>query len=123
MRKTIERAARCHGMRAVLPLVVLGLLAAGCATPDAGPTFALGGSFTSAFDSADRADFNAVVAPYSDDVAFLESFPEQFSIRGITGGCEQLRATLQSKDYVASVGTCRSESDPGGDPDRATSSG
>lgn len=107
-------------MRWTAPVLVAFL--AGCASPDSGPTFALSGSFTAEFDSADRADFNAVVAPYSDDVLFLESFPEQFSIRGIEGGCEQLRATLSGKDYVATVSTCRQETADAGDPGGATSS-
>lgn len=103
------------------PALVL-LLLAGCAAPDDETTFALSGSFTAEFDSADRADFQATVAPYADDVLFLESFPEQFSVRGIAGGCEQLRATLDAKDYVATVSTCRAESDATGDPDEPTSS-
>lgn len=109
------------GMR--LPaFLAAAILLAGCASPAAGPTFALSGAFTPERTQQDLDEFHAIVAPYSDDVAILESFPEQFSIRGITGGCEQLRATLDAKDYVASVGTCRVETEGTGDPDEATSS-
>lgn len=121
--KDVEAQARCPVVRSALLLAALVLALGGCASPDDGPTFSLSGSFTAEFDEADRAEFNAIVAPYSDDVAFLESFPEQFSIRGIEGGCEQLRATLGGKDYVATVSTCREETTTGaGDPDEATSS-
>lgn len=92
-------------------LLVAGLafLLSGCATAEEGPQFRLGGSFTADRTDQDIAEFNAIVKPYSDDVALLESFPEQFVVSHIAGGCEQLRATLQSKDYIASVGACTKE--------------
>lgn len=85
------------------------LLLAGCASAGEGPSFRLSGAFTADRTQADLDDFHATVAPYSDDVALLESFPEQFVVHGIVGGCEQLRATLQAKDYVASVSACAAE--------------
>lgn len=97
--------------------IALVVLLSGCAAPDPSPTFSLSGSFTADRTQGDLDEFAAIVDPYSDDVAIMESFPEQFSIRGITGGCEQLRATLEAKDYVASVGACRVESEAGGDGD------
>lgn len=108
-------------MRALALAVLLLAPLAGCSSSSEGPTFMLSGSFTAQFGSADRADFAATVKPYSDDVAYLESFPEQFMVHGIVGGCEQLRATLQGKDYVASVGACAVESAMHGG-DEATSS-
>ena len=109
-----------HARRAFLVLTLL--LFAGCATPDEGTKFRLSGSFTAERIQADLDEFHAIVRPYSDDVAILESFPEPFSIRGIVGGCEQLRATLETKDYIASVGTCTVESDTGDDGDNPVSS-
>lgn len=92
-----------------LLLLVAGL--AGCSSPSSrDPTFMLSGSFGEAFGGADRQDFAATVEPYSHDVAYLESFPEQFVVHGIVGGCEQLRSTLQAKPYVAALGTCIAES-------------
>lgn len=106
-----------------LPLAVAAvLLAAGCASPGDSPSFQLSGSFTVDRTQADLDEFQALAEPYSDDVAILESFPEQFVIRGIVGGCEQLRATLASKDYIATLGSCTVESDAGDDGDEATSS-
>ncbi len=96
-------------MRLAALAVVLGVLLAGCGTPAAGPSFRLSGTFTQDRTQADLDEFNGIAARYSDDVAILESFPEQFAIRGIVGGCDQLRATLQAKDYVASVGACQKE--------------
>lgn len=111
------------------PRVLRALLAstlvvavAGCASPDDSETFQLSGSFTADRTQQDLDGFDALVAPYSDDVAIMESFPEQFSIRGIVGGCEQLRSTLDSKDYIASVSACRVESNAGDDGDGPTSS-
>jgi hypothetical protein len=89
---------------------VAALLLSGCGSPDESATFQLSGSFTADRTQEDLDEFHAIVEPYSDDVAIMESFPEQFSIRGIVGGCEQLRATLDSKQYIASVGACRAES-------------
>ena len=106
------------------PLLLAALLIVlpGCANPDESETFQLSGSFTQDRTQEDLADFNAVVEPYSDDVAIMESFPEQFSIRGIVGGCEQLRSTLDAKTYIAAVGTCRVQTSAGNDGNEATSS-
>ena len=109
-------------MRRLAILAALAILLSGCASVGSGPTFRLSGSFTAERTQADLDEFHAIVRPYSDDVAILESFPEQFVIRSITGGCDQLRATLQSKDYIASVGTCQRDEPASGDPDAATSS-
>ena len=111
-------------MRVVLaPALVAALVAAaGCASPDESESFQLSGSFTADRTQEDLDEFDAIVAPYSDDVAILESFPEQFSIRGIVGGCEQLRSTLDAKEYIASVSACRVESDAGAGGDEETSS-
>ena len=108
-------------MRWAVPLALLVLLS-GCGSPGTGPTFRLSGAFTADRTQADLDEFEGIVRPYSDDVAYLESFPEQFVIAGIQGGCDQLRSTLQAKDYVASVGTCQVEGKASGDPDEATSS-
>lgn len=102
-------------------LLLLPALLGGCASGGADPTFMLSGSFTEQFNGSDRSDFAATVEPYSEDVAYLESFPEQFVIHGIVGGCEQLRASLQAKPYVHSVGACIVESGAT-DGDEATSS-
>lgn len=89
---------------------LLALALAGCGTPAAdGPTFRLGGAFTEQRTDADLQDFQRTVRPYSDDVLLMESFPEQFSIRGIVGGCEQLRSQLDAKPYIATVGQCSPE--------------
>ena len=93
----------------VAVLAMAALVLAGCASAGEGPSFRLSGAFTADRTQADLDDFRATVAPYSDDVALLESFPEQFVVHGIVGGCEQLRATLQGKDYVASVSACAAE--------------
>jgi hypothetical protein len=108
-------------MRALLASALVTAVA-GCASPDESETFQLSGSFTADRTQEDLDEFDAIVAPYSDDVAIMESFPEQFSIRGIVGGCEQLRSTLDSKDYIASVSACRVETDAGDGGDEATSS-
>lgn len=120
-RKHVEAVSRSPSMR-LLVATALFVLAAGCATPDGGGSFRLSGSFTSDRTEADLADFQAVVRPYSDDVAIMESFPEQFAINGIVGRCEQLRATLEAKPYIANVGACTVEREAGDDGDEATSS-
>lgn len=106
---------------------LLGLLTvvalAGCSQSVAGPSFRLSGAFSEDFGPDDRADFLRTVQPYSDDAAFMESFPEQFAVRGIEGGCEELRRQLQEKEYVASVGLCVSEESDGSDPEAPTSDG
>lgn len=107
----------------LLVLVAAGtLLLSGCGTPESGPSFQLSGAFTADRTQEDLDEFDAIVRPYSDDIAIMESFPEQFAIRGIEGGCEQLRATLDAKDYIATVGACTPESEPGDDADDPTSS-
>lgn len=115
-----------HPLRGVLVRVALAgavfVVLAGCASPDESETFRLSGSFTGDRTQEDLDEFEAIVEPYSHDVAILESFPEQFSIRGIVGGCEQLRSTLDSKDYIASVSACRVESGAGEGGDGTTSS-
>lgn len=103
-------------------VVAIAVLAAGCASPSDSPSFQLMGSFTADRTQGDLDEFHGLVAPYSDDVAIMESFPEQFAIRGIVGGCEQLRATLTSKDYIATLGSCTIESDPGDGGDEPVSS-
>lgn len=100
-------------------LVVLLVALAGCTNE--GPSYRLGGSFTTSFTEADRADFTATVEAYGADVAFLESFPEQFSITHIHEGCEELRLKLDAKSYVANVGMCMKESGSHGG-DQPTSS-
>ena len=90
-------------------LAAAAVLLAGCASASEGPSFRLSGAFTAERTQADLDDFHATVAPYSGDVALLESFPEQFVIHAIVGGCDHLRATLQGKDYVASVSACVAE--------------
>lgn len=97
-------------MRALVLGLLVALALAGCSTSTSGPSFRLSGAFTEDRTEQDLQEFDRIVAPYSDDVLIMESFPEQFSIRGIEGGCEQLRVDLQAKDYIASVGTCVAES-------------
>lgn len=102
---------------------VLALALAGCGTPAAGPSFMLSGAFTADRTQQDLDEFQAIVRPYSDEApTIMESFPEQFVIHGIEGGCEQLRVTLDSKDYIASVGTCTEERPSDGNGDEVTSS-
>lgn len=91
-------------MRAALVLLA-ALVLAGC-SGDA-VSYRLGGSFTQTRTAADMDDFQATVAPYSDDVAIMESFPEQFSIRDLDAdGCAELRGKLLAKTYLAVVGEC-----------------
>lgn len=97
-------------MRWDVPAVVAIFLAvalSGCGSVDSGPRFHLTGAFTAERTQEDLDEFHGIVDDYSDDVLILESFPEQFDIRDIVGGCEQLRSTLQAKDYIASLGTCQ----------------
>jgi hypothetical protein len=82
----------------------------------------LSGSFAPGSTGADVADFTNTVKPYSDDAQLAESDPPQFFIHGIVGGCEQLRAELQGKAYIANVGTCLVEHDSGADGDEPVSS-
>lgn len=90
----------------VVTVTVLALGLAGCAEED---SYRLGGAFTADRTQDDMEEFQRIVEPYSDDVAILESFPEQFAIHHIHHGCEELRAKLQAKAYIASVSNCTIE--------------
>lgn len=103
-RKALVRAGGCLGVRRPTLLLVLAALLSGC-SGDA-VSYRLSGAFTAERTQADLDDFSATVAPYSDDVAIMESFPEQFSIRGLDESCEPLREVLLAKPYIASVGEC-----------------
>lgn len=107
---------------AVACLLLAGSVA-GCSSASEGPRFQLAGWFTADFDETDRTEFNAIVRPYSKDVTFMESSPEQFMVRGIVGGCEQLRAELDAKPYVGFIGACvaQGQASATDDGDEATS--
>lgn len=101
----------------LLMLVVAGL--AGCAQD---PTYWLGGAFSSERTEADLQDFDATAGRYSDDIAILESFPEQFSVGSLSkDDCGALRAELLQKDYLQRVGDCTEVADPA-DGNQPTSS-
>lgn len=86
-------------------LLVIGL--AGCAGDAV--SFQVGGSFRQDRADSDLDDLRATAAPYSDDVLVMESFPEQFNVRGLDEhGCNELRALLQAKAYLQHVGACTS---------------
>lgn len=86
---------------------------AGCT---AEPTYAVGGAFTSERTEADMQDFDASASQYSDDIAILESFPEQFRVGSLSqADCEALREELLQKDYLGRVGDCTEETEAGGD--------
>lgn len=93
---------------AVACLLLAGLTA-GCSSAKEAPKHDLSGHFTSDFDEADRTEFKAIVKPYSKDVTFMESSPEQFMIKGIKGDCAALRAALDAKPYVGHLGACVAE--------------
>ena len=92
----------------VLTTTLLALALAGCT--DEGDSYRLGGAFTADFTQADRDEFARITAEYSDDVAIMESFPEQFAVHHMHHGCEELRAKLLEKSYIASVSACMLES-------------
>lgn len=94
-------------MRALL-LLTTTILLAGCASE--GDSYRLSGAFTAERTNADMQEFNDLVDDYSDDVAIMESFPEQFAINHMHHGCEELRAKLLEKSYIASVSECILES-------------
>lgn len=94
---------------ALLPLV---LLAAGCVAPQAAP-MQLGGAFTAEATQEDLRAFGEDMRAYgrSVDVAILESFPPQFSVRGLDADkCEDARAHARSLPFVARVGECLQQS-------------
>lgn len=89
-------------MRIVAILALLML--AGCTDAE---DYKMGGAFTSDRSQADLEEFNQLVGQYSDDVAIMESFPEQFSIRGMNqADCEELYTKLQAKSYISSLNVC-----------------
>ena len=92
-------------MRVLLVLVALAL--AGCTSES--DSYRLGGAFTADRTSEDMAEFGRITAEYSDDVAIMESFPEQFSIKHMHDGCEELRGKLLEKSYIATVSECELE--------------
>ena len=93
-------------------LVLLVLLAAGCVAPQAGP-MQLGGAFTEATTQEDLRAFGEDMRAYGRDVdvAILESFPPQFSVRGLDADkCGDARAHARSLPFVARVGECLQQS-------------
>ena len=91
-------------MRILLP----ALLLAGCIGPQA--TVNLGGAFTEAATQDDLTAFGDEMREFGRgvDVAILESFPPQFSVRGLPEDkCDDARALAQAKAYVARVGECQ----------------
>lgn len=100
-----------------LAVVLLGLspvvAAQGAGEPSqsAGSDAADGFTLTGAF-SPDRTDdnltaFEDLAEEFSDDVAILESFPEQFRVGNLTRpDCIDLRAALASEPYIARLAEC-----------------
>lgn len=69
--------------RALLALLALAAaLLAGC-SGGAETKYALSGAFKASRADHDLQDLAATAEPYGGDTAIMESFPEQFSIRGI----------------------------------------
>ncbi|MGB0652405.1 MAG: hypothetical protein ACPGQL_04320 [Thermoplasmatota archaeon] len=98
--------------RSLLHLSAAALLAvalAGCTVDDEG-TYTISGAFTQSRTAGDLMDFHETVSPYSDDVAIMESFPEQFVIH-VDGRdrCDELHDLLSAKRYLGRLGACEAQ--------------
>lgn len=89
-------------------LLVPLLLLAGCLDAPSGGPHRLGGSFTAEATQAQVDEARALAEAEGGDMAVMESFPLQFGVTGLSGeACGRLRAALDAKPYVASVGACQ----------------
>ena len=90
--------------------VVAAVLASGCYSEPS--VYEISGTFKASRTDADLADFHATVKPYSNDVAIMESFPEQFRIHGLGASCPDLARILAAKPYLASSSACVASQPP-----------
>lgn len=113
--------------RDAIPLLLLALLAAGCAGPAQDSALSgdalLAGGLTAAATPSDLADMERLVAEKGGRTLLMQSHPMQFQVQGLdAGACEEVRAALRGKPYVASVGGCQPAAGAG-EPARPTGSG
>lgn len=65
----------------------------------------LSGAFKEEASQADLAEAQRLSKAEGGDMAILESFPMQFSVKGLdAGACARLREALAAEPYVARVG-------------------